>query len=53
MWADAMATALMVMGTETGSGFATAHGINALFLHRQAGQITALPIGPAFTARQV
>jgi thiamine biosynthesis lipoprotein len=53
MWADAMATALMVMGTETGSAFATAHGINALFLHRHSGQITALPIGPAFTARKV
>ena len=49
MWSDAVATALMVMGTQKGSAFAKAQGINALFLHRQADQITALPIGPIFS----
>jgi thiamine biosynthesis lipoprotein ApbE len=44
-----MATALMVMGTEKGSAFAKDQGISALFLHRAADQITALPIGSVFT----
>lgn len=49
MWADAMATALMVMGAGPGSQFAKARGIHALFLQRQGDLITALPVGIAFT----
>ena len=50
MWADAMATALMVMGAEKGVQFAQAQGIDALFLQRHPDQITAHPIGPVFSS---
>lgn len=48
MLADALATALMVMGTEKGTAFATEHGIDALFLLREASEIRAIPVGPVF-----
>ena len=38
MMADAMATALLVMGEEQGAGFARKHGISALFLRRTSGE---------------
>ncbi len=42
-WADAMATALMVMGGQDGPAFARAHNLNALFLLRQGDGLA--PIG--------
>lgn len=43
--ADAMATALMVMGLQVGKAYAQAHGISALFLMREGGGITAHGVG--------
>lgn len=46
--ADALATALLVMGAEEGLSFAEARGIAALFLDRRGSEIHARPT-PAFT----
>ena len=46
--ADALATALLVMGAEKGLSFAAARGIAALFLDRRGSEIHARPT-PAFT----
>ncbi len=46
--ADALATALLVMGAEEGLSFAEARGIAALFLDRRGSDIHARPT-PAFT----
>ena len=46
--ADAVATALLVMGAEKGLSFAAARGIAALFLDRRGSEIHARPT-PAFT----
>jgi len=43
--ADAMATALLVMGDSTGLAFAKAHAISALFLRRSSGGTTAIGTG--------
>jgi thiamine biosynthesis lipoprotein len=43
--ADAMATALMVMGQEVGHKFALENGMSALFLTREAGTVKALGTG--------
>jgi thiamine biosynthesis lipoprotein len=45
MLADAMATALMVMGDRAGSSFASDHAISALFLHRASGGTMATGTG--------
>jgi FAD:protein FMN transferase len=45
MMADAMATALMVMGEKKGADFAKDHAISALFLNRSASGTTAVGIG--------
>jgi FAD:protein FMN transferase len=45
MQADAMATALMVMGHETGYAYAKKHNISALFLVRRARGLTAYGVG--------
>ena len=45
MLADAMATALMVMGDETGASFAQDHTISALFLRRALGGTIAKGTG--------
>lgn len=47
--ADAWATALMVAGPETGMRLAAQHGLNALFLMRDAGgTVSAKACGPLF-----
>lgn len=46
--ADALATALMVMGTDQGQRFAAQHKLNALFLIRDGTSITQHPTGPIF-----
>jgi FAD:protein FMN transferase len=46
--ADALATALMVMGTEQGQNFAAQHKLNALFLTRDGTGISQHPTGPIF-----
>jgi thiamine biosynthesis lipoprotein len=46
MMADAMATALMVMGDSKGLAFAESHAISALFLHRSSGGTVASGTGP-------
>lgn len=43
MLADAMATALMVMGDEPGSRFAKDHALSALFLRRSV--VGAIAVG--------
>ncbi len=43
--ADALATALMVMGAQEGLKFARAHSLNALFLLRDAGELVSLCSG--------
>jgi thiamine biosynthesis lipoprotein len=48
MEADAMATALMVMGEEAGPAFAKANGIHALFQVRHSAGIRDIPVGPIF-----
>lgn len=48
MLADAMATALMVMGDKKGPDFAEDHAISALFLLRSSGETIAVGTG-AFT----
>jgi thiamine biosynthesis lipoprotein ApbE len=45
MLADAMATALMVMGDKTGPDFAEDHAISALFLLRSSGETIAVGTG--------
>jgi thiamine biosynthesis lipoprotein len=45
MMADAMATALMVMGGKTGAEFASAQGISALFLLRGTGGFLTVGTG--------
>ena len=50
MMADAMATALMVMGAERGPTFAKTHAISALFLCRSAGGMIASGTGVFATA---
>jgi thiamine biosynthesis lipoprotein len=45
MMADALATALMVMGAKTGAEFATGQGISALFLLRRAGAVVPMGTG--------
>lgn len=45
MMADAMATALMVMGDTKGPDFAADHAISALFLLRSPGETTAVGTG--------
>ena len=45
MMADALATALMVMGAKTGAEFATGQGISALFLLRRAGAFVPMGTG--------
>jgi len=45
MSADGWATALMVMGEEAGPDFARAHGMDALFVMREVGQLTELVVG--------
>lgn len=45
MMADAMATALMVMGDKAGVAFANAHGLSALFLQRGADAVSAIGTG--------
>jgi FAD:protein FMN transferase len=48
MEADALATALMVMGEEAGPAFAKANGIHALFQVRHSSGIRDIPVGPIF-----
>jgi thiamine biosynthesis lipoprotein len=48
MRADALATALMVMGASEGPAFARANGIEALFMLREGFEIRLLPIGESF-----
>ena len=50
MMADALATALMVMGARTGAAFATGQGISALFLLRRAGAF--VPVGTGVFAEE-
>jgi len=50
MAADAMATALTVMGVERGAAFAREGGIDALFLSRVGGGLKATGVGPLFGA---
>lgn len=45
MMADAMATALTVMGKTAGPEFATAQGISALFLLRESGAVKSVGTG--------
>ena len=45
MVADAMATALTVMGGKTGPEFATDQGVSALFLLRRSGEMSAVGTG--------
>ena len=45
MRADALATALMVMGPEAGSAFAKHHGIKALFLIGQGPTFSEIITG--------
>lgn len=45
MQADAMATALMVMGHQRGRSYAAQNGISALFLVREADALTAQGVG--------
>lgn len=45
MQADAMATALMVMGPEAGPAYATKNGISALFLVREPSGLGAMGVG--------
>jgi thiamine biosynthesis lipoprotein len=45
MQADAMATALMVMGPQAGQAYARKNGISALFLMRAEGGVTAHGVG--------
>jgi thiamine biosynthesis lipoprotein len=49
MRADALATALSVLGPEAGLAHATRHGIAALFLLREAGGLREV-VSPAFAA---
>jgi thiamine biosynthesis lipoprotein len=49
MQADALATALSVLGPEAGLAHATSHGIAALFLLREAGGLREV-VSPAFAA---
>jgi hypothetical protein len=52
--ADAMATALMVLGVERGAAFARQRGLSALFLSRtQNGGTIEHPVGPVFTSGAV
>jgi thiamine biosynthesis lipoprotein len=44
-WADAMATALMVMGAKAGPEYAHSHNLNSLFLLRQGEQFTSIRTG--------
>lgn len=48
--ADALATALMVMGAQTGLNSGRAHNLNALFLLRQGNELVSLSSG-SFNAR--
>ena len=48
MEADALATALMVMGEVDGPAFARKQGIHALFQIRDAAGILEIPVGPIF-----
>ena len=48
MEADALATALMVMGDVDGPAFAQKHGIHALFQIRDPAGILEIPVGPIF-----
>lgn len=48
MRADALATALMVMGPSEGRDFARAHQIQALFMLREGGEIRTLGVGETF-----
>ena len=48
MEADALATALMVMGEVDGPAFAQKQGIHALFQIRDVAGILEIPIGPIF-----
>ena len=48
--ADALATALLVMGAQTGLNYARAHNLNALFLLRQGNELVSLCSG-SFNAR--
>ena len=43
--ADALATALLVMGAQTGLNYARAHNLNALFLLRQGNELVSLCSG--------
>jgi thiamine biosynthesis lipoprotein len=51
MIADAMATALMVMGVDKGANFAAAQGIDALFLLRDGAEIRSFGVGPVFKTK--
>ena len=48
--ADALASALMVMGMDQGADFAAAQGIDALFLARDGSEVRSIPVGPVFGA---
>jgi len=50
--ADALATALMVMGEVDGPAFAQKHGIHALFQIRGAAGIREIPVGPIFAGAE-
>ena len=52
MEADALATALMVMGEVDGPVFAQRHGIHALFQIRNVAGVSDIPVGPIFTGAE-
>ena len=45
MDADALATALMVLGEHDGPAFARTHGLDALFLLRNGDRLTEIAVG--------
>lgn len=51
MEADALATALMVLGPTEGRDFARSHQIQTLFMLREGGEIRLLPVGDSFAAQ--
>jgi thiamine biosynthesis lipoprotein len=51
--ADGWATALMVAGPDAGSALATRHGLDVLFLMREAGgAVRSIAVGPLFSGPQ-
>jgi thiamine biosynthesis lipoprotein len=52
MDADAWATALMVLGAEQGKALAQKSGLDTLFIRRQNGTFSEIPVGPLFDVRR-